>query len=124
MITLGDAIYSLGIRDFIILGEPATEEEFNTMFRRVITEYPDRSPDLDDNPVNFGVTWQEAVDEQQRLEEEYQLKEYQRQRQSEYPPLADLADAVYWQAQGDDSKMTAYLAAVQAVKDKYPKGNE
>jgi hypothetical protein len=48
--------------------------------------------------------------------------EYQRLRQPEYPPLADLADALYWQTQGDDSKMTAYLAAVEAVKQKYPKG--
>ena len=48
--------------------------------------------------------------------------EYQRNRQLEYPPLADLADALYWQAQGDESKMTAYLAAVDAIKVKYPKG--
>jgi hypothetical protein len=57
-----------------------------------------------------------------RLQEEYSTKEYQRQRRVEYPPLADLADALYWQSQGDESKMTAYLAAVDAVKVKYPKG--
>jgi len=51
----------------------------------------------------------------------WQTSEYQRQRRPEYPPLADLADALYWQAQGDESKMTAYLAAVDAVKIKYPK---
>lgn len=56
-----------------------------------------------------------------RLQAEYDSKQYQRQRQPEYPPLADLADALYWQAQGDESKMTAYLAAVEAVKQKYPK---
>jgi hypothetical protein len=50
--------------------------------------------------------------------------EYQRLRRPEYPPLADLADALYWQAQGDESKMIAYLAAVNAVKTKYPKGVE
>jgi hypothetical protein len=42
-------------------------------------------------------------------------------RQPEYPPLGDLADAIYWQNEGDSSKMTAYLAAVEAVKVKYPK---
>ena len=46
---------------------------------------------------------------------------YQELRAPEYPPLADLADAIYWQNQGDSSKMDAYLAAVQAVKEKYPK---
>lgn len=47
--------------------------------------------------------------------------EYKRQRQPEYPPLQDLADALYWQNKGDSSKMQAYLAACEAVKQKYPK---
>jgi len=59
-----------------------------------------------------------------RLKAEYDAVEYRRQRKPEYPPLADLADALYWQAQGDSSKMTVYLAAVDAVKQKYPKGAE
>lgn len=67
-------------------------------------------------------TEEEVLAEMERLQAEYDAKEYQRLRQPEYPPLADLADALYWQAQGDESKMTAYLQAVQAVKDKYPKG--
>jgi hypothetical protein len=49
--------------------------------------------------------------------------EYQRQRKPEYPPMEDYLDAVYWQSQGDGTKMTAYLAAVEAVKQRYPKGN-
>lgn len=59
------------------------------------------------------------IDNQKQL---FNNSEYQRKRQPEYPPLADLADALYWQAQGDESKMTVYLAAVDAVKQKYPKG--
>jgi hypothetical protein len=47
--------------------------------------------------------------------------EYQRARRKKYPPLEDLADALYWQAEGDNSKMTEYLAAVCAVKEQYPK---
>jgi hypothetical protein len=53
-----------------------------------------------------------------------EAERYKEYRAPEYPPLADLADAVYWQSQGDESKMTAYLAAVEAVKIKYPKGAE
>jgi hypothetical protein len=49
---------------------------------------------------------------------------YQEQRKQEYPPLADLADALFWQANGDNSKMTSYLAQVAAVKDRYPKGTQ
>jgi len=42
-------------------------------------------------------------------------------RAADYPPLTDLADALYWQARGDASKMDAYVAKVDAVKAKYPK---
>lgn len=42
-------------------------------------------------------------------------------RAANYPKLEDLADAIYWQSQGDDSKMKTYLAKVKAVKEKYPK---
>lgn len=57
-----------------------------------------------------------------RLQAEWEATEYQRQRKLEYPSMDVLADALYWQQQGDNSKMTAYLTAVQAVKNKYPKG--
>ncbi len=66
-------------------------------------------------------TKQQILAERARLQAELDATEYQRKRQPEYPPLGDLADAIYWQNQGDSSKMTAYLAAVEAVKDKYPK---
>jgi hypothetical protein len=67
---------------------------------------------------------EEIEEEVARLEAEWRATDYQRSRQPEYPPLADLADALYWQSQGDESKMTAYLAAVDAVKTKYPKGGQ
>ena len=46
---------------------------------------------------------------------------YIAKRQAEYPPLADLADALYHQSKGDETKLTAYLAKCEAVKTKYPK---
>jgi len=47
--------------------------------------------------------------------------QYQRNRQPEYPSLADLADALYWSNQGDNTKLDEYYAACAAVKAKYPK---
>jgi len=66
-------------------------------------------------------TKQQILAERARLQAELDATEYQRKRQPEYPPIGDLADAIYWQNEGDSSKMTAYLAAVEAVKVKYPK---
>ena len=78
--------------------------------------------DANGEPVELNEELIEA--EVVRLQAEWDSKEYQRLREKEYPPLTDLADALYWQAQGDESKMTAYVAACEAVKLKYPKGSE
>lgn len=73
---------------------------------------------LDDSIVP---TDEEINAEISRLEAEIQATEYQRKREKEYPPLTELADALYHQQNGDDTKMTAYLAKCEAVKQKYPK---
>ncbi len=48
-------------------------------------------------------------------------EDYRILRAREYPSMADLGDALFWQSRGDPGKMDAYLAAVAAVKRKYPK---
>lgn len=42
-------------------------------------------------------------------------------RIANYPPLQDLADALYWQSKGDTVKLQAYLAACDKVKEAFPK---
>ena len=73
------------------------------------------------NPSVAPVTEQQITTERVRLQADYDAKEYQRKRVREYPPLTDLADALYHQSKGDETKMTAYLAKCEAVKQKYPK---
>lgn len=81
------------------------------------------SPQIHWYSENIPMPSKEAIKAKaDELQAAWQSTDYQRQRRPEYPPITDLADALYWQAQGDDSKMTAYLAAVEAVKQKYPKG--
>lgn len=58
----------------------------------------------------------------QKLYSEYMRFDYARKRRPEYPPLENLADALYWQSKGDDTKMVSYLQACDEVKNKYPKG--
>lgn len=43
---------------------------------------------------------------------------YKTKRQQEYPPITDYLDAV---VKGDQQQIDAYIAACQAVKNKYPK---
>ena len=62
-------------------------------------------------------TDEEIATEIARLQSDYDTKEYQRQRASEYPSIGDQLDALW---KGGDVA-TEMLAKVQAVKAKYPK---
>lgn len=42
-------------------------------------------------------------------------------RREAYPPLADFADAYYWQQMGNPKPMQDWLARVAAVKKAFPK---
>jgi hypothetical protein len=73
-----------------------------------------------------GLTWLDAgqtrptdseiLAEAARLQAEHEARAYQRQRAAEYPSFADQLDTLY------HGGYDAWKAAIQAVKDKYPKG--
>lgn len=65
-----------------------------------------------------------AAPTQEEIEKEsLRLKatEYERRRFSEYPSVLDFFDAYYWEKKGDPSKMEAYIAKIDSIKQKYPK---
>ena len=53
-----------------------------------------------------------------RLQDEYAALEYQRLRAPEYPDFREYLDGI---VKGDQAQIDAYIAACQAVKEKYPK---
>ena len=63
-------------------------------------------------------TQEEIVEEAQRLQQQYELNEYQRLRLKEYPPIQDQLDTLYHQ--GYDG----WKASIDEVKNKYPKPGE
>jgi hypothetical protein len=63
-------------------------------------------------------TEEECIAEAARLQIEYDALEYQRLRAPEYPPITDYLDGV---VKDDQEQIDAYIAACQAVKEKYPK---
>ncbi len=50
-----------------------------------------------------------------RLQAEYDALEYQRKRQTEYPPMADYLDAI---VKGDDTQKQKYIDDCKAEMDK------
>jgi len=75
--------------------------------------------DADGNPIELDQSLVDAAAAE--IAAEQAATAYQRQRQPEYPSLAELADALYWASSGDTTKLDAYYAACGAVKAKYPK---
>lgn len=80
-----------------------------------------------DNIDNCEIQWLEETSEISKadiktkmaeLQADYEAKEYQRNRASEYPSIGEQLDMIYHAGQGGD----AFQAAIQAIKDKYPKG--
>jgi hypothetical protein len=63
-------------------------------------------------------TEEECLEEAARLQAAYDALEYQRLRAPEYPPITDYLDGV---VKDDQEQIDAYIAACQAVKEKYPK---
>jgi streptomycin 6-kinase len=78
--------------------------------------------DADGNQIELDQTLVDAAAAE--IAAELAATEYQRQRAPEYPSLATLADALYWNSTGDSTKLDEYYAACAAVKAKYPKGGD
>jgi hypothetical protein len=114
---------ALGVDEFVSSFEqdPTTAEEFAANFKKVVGEDENQSAILSSEWSDFGVTWDQVSAKLAELEADYTATEYQRQRAPEYPGIADLADALYWNSTGDSSKLDEYYAACAAVKAKYPK---
>ena len=53
---------------------------------------------------------------QAELQADYEAKEYQRKRASEYPSIADQLDDLY------HNGIDGWKSSIKAVKDKHPKG--
>lgn len=85
----------------------------------VISIIQDTPLDASGNPVTLDQFLVDAAAAE--IAAEQTATAYQRQRAPEYPPLSDLADALFWASRGDDSKLTEYYAACESVKAKYPK---
>jgi len=69
-------------------------------------------------PSVAPVTEAQITTELARLQAEYDSKEYQRKRASEYPPVTDYLDGI---VKGNTAQVQAYIDACLAVKEKYPK---
>jgi len=67
MIDIAQAISALGIKEWVLRGEPTTEAEFNAMFRKVTGADSNGSAIESDKPSDFGTTWKAVSDKKTEL---------------------------------------------------------
>ena len=68
MATIQEALYELGIKEWVIMGEPTNETEFKSMFKKVTGEDSSGSAILSSKESDFGVTWKQIQDKKTTLE--------------------------------------------------------
>ena len=116
MASVKDALIALNITEWTMTGEPSSEAEFNSSFKKITgVDEKDRGIESS-NPSDFGVTWSQITAKQKELETAYKNNKYQRDRAEAYPSIADQLDDLY------HNGIDGWKTTIKAVKDKYPKG--
>jgi len=111
MATIADAITAL-IPDeqWVLRGEPTTENEFNAMFRRIIGEDDNGSAVESDNPHNWGVSWTTVSAKKAELDAAEPMKLLRAERNRR------IAETDWW-ASSDLTMSTERTAYRQTLRD-------
>ena len=110
MSTIADALVSLGVSGYSLIGEPTTEEEFASMFRKVIGEDSDGSAIESADPKDWGVTWKQVSDEKKKLEDAEPMRVL-RERRTQMLSESD------WMANSDVTMTDEWKTYRQALRD-------
>ena len=118
MVSVSEALTDLGITEWVLRGEPTTEDEFNSMFRKITGKDASGTGIESDDVNNFGVTWSQITAKQTALDNAAPMKELRRQRdekllETDFYALSDVtmsdAIATYRQALRDITTQTPEL---------------
>jgi len=80
MTTIATALGDLGIKEWVLRGEPTSEAEFNSMFRKVTGADSSGSAIESSNPSDFGTTWKAVSDKKAALIAAAPMAELRKQR--------------------------------------------
>ena len=110
MTTISNALTSLGIKEWVLRGEPTSEDEFNSMFRKVTGEDSNGTAIESADPKDWGVTWEQVSGEKTLL----QSREPMRLLRVERDRLLAETD---WTALGDVTMSSSMKTYRQQLRD-------
>ena len=80
MATVAEALQELSITEWVLRGEPKTEDEFKTMFRKVTGADASGSAIESDDTSKWGVTWKQVSDKMTAIDAAAPLKQLRIER--------------------------------------------
>ena len=110
MTSIATALTSLGIKEWVLRGNPTSEAEFNSMFRKVTGEDSNGTAIESADPKDWGVTWEQVSGEKTLL----QSREPMRLLRVERDRLLAETD---WTALGDVTMANNMKTYRQALRD-------
>jgi len=110
MASIADALNELNVTEWVLRGEPTTEDEFNGMFRKVTGADANGSAIESSDPSDFGVTWAQVSAKLTELNNAEPLKLLREERNRR------IAETDWWGA-SDLTMTTAQDNYRQALRD-------
>tara|TARA_R100000734_G_C3297447_1_gene88470 strand:+ start:527 stop:940 length:414 start_codon:yes stop_codon:yes gene_type:complete len=110
MTTISKALTSLGIKEWVLRGEPSNEEEFNQMFRKVTGADKNGSAIESADPKDWGVTWKQVSDEKTKLVDAEPMRVLREKR-------TQMLSESDWMANSDVTMSSAWKTYRQALRD-------
>lgn len=95
MATVADALQELSITEWVLRGEPTSEDEFKTMFRKVTGADANGSAIESEDTSKWGVTWKQVSDKMTAIDADAPLKQLRVERnvklaETDYLALSDV----------------------------------
>ena len=95
MATVAEALQELSITEWVLRGEPTSEAEFKTMFRKVTGADENGSAIESDDTSKWGVTWKQVSDKMTAIDAAAPLKQLRVERnaklaETDYLALSDV----------------------------------
>jgi len=109
-IDAGLAIRDLGIKDFVLYGNPVDETEFLRMFKKIIGKDQNKHAIVSHNPNEFEVTWQQIEAKIAELQAAEPLRLLREKRNQ-------LLAATDWMTVSDRTITQAQIDYRQALRD-------
>jgi len=110
MATVSETLDALGVKDWVLRGEPKNADEFGAMFRKITGETDDGAAIESDNAKDWGVSWTQVQTKQSELTAAEPLAALRKERNRR---LAETD----WMGNSDVTMSSAWKTYRKALRD-------